>query len=100
MSPSVRDIAHIVGTAALAPFVEPVFPDGPDGDRDLRDSVSQIARGGDKRPLPIVAGALGFSAARAALTRVPDVELEELDDTPALDTGWTPDALTAGEGAW
>ncbi len=101
MSPSVRGVAHIVGTAALAPFVSPVFADGSDDDRELRDTVRQTARAGDKRSLPIVAGALGFSAARAALTRGPVVELEELeDDTPALDASWTPDALTAGEGTW
>ena len=98
MTPSFRDVAHLVGTTALAPFVSPVLPGGSEEDQELRDQVRSIARDGDTRLLPVVAGSAGIAALRAAREVRRPVELEELDDEqPALPGGWTPDALTAGE---
>lgn len=99
MTPTFRDVAHLTVTAALAPFVSPVLPGGPDEDQELRDQVRSIARDGDTRLLPVVAGAAGIAALQAARAARRPVELEELDDDepPALPGGWTPGVLTARE---
>lgn len=76
-----RDTVRVTATAALAPFISPVMPDGPDGDAAARDQVRRAARGGDTRPLPVVLGARAFTAARGLLDHGDHaVEPEDMDD--------------------
>ncbi|ONH62394.1 hypothetical protein CcI49_03170 [Frankia sp. CcI49] len=93
MTPDWRSTATRVGLGALAPFVSPVLPEG--NDSEVREQISSIARDGDNRLLPVVAGAAALGALR---TRRDQLALEAGPERLALEAGPTPLELESSDG--
>lgn len=94
MTPDWRSTATKVSLGVLAPFVAPVLPDG-DEDREVREGISEIARAGDGRLLPVVAASAGLGALRS---RREQLALEAGPERFALEAAPSPLELEAGEG--